>query len=96
MSIEKPKSLPLVGMIEIAMMAGVQRPAVSMWRLRHDDFPEPVTIEIYEGLNIGDLFWRPEVEEWLLATGRRVDARWSKEDVQSSEKRESRRFPSSR
>lgn len=62
------KPLPLVGMIEIARSAGVQRPVVSVWRSRHSDFPEPVA-----ELEVGPIFWWPDVERWLLDTGRLIN-----------------------
>ena len=68
--------LPLVGLIEIAMRAGVQRPAVSMWRKRHEDFPVPVA-----ELKVGPVFWWPDVAAWLRASGREVDADWSAEQI---------------
>lgn len=71
------RTLPLVGLIEIAMRAGVRRPVASMWRTRYPDtFPEPVA-----ELAIGPVFWWPDVAQWLSATGRKTDADWSREDV---------------
>jgi predicted DNA-binding transcriptional regulator AlpA len=34
--------IALISMPEVAELAGVQRPAVTTWRRRHDDFPRPV------------------------------------------------------
>ncbi len=65
---EDPKTLPLVGLIEIARRAGVRRSVVTDWRRRHPAFPEPV-----ETLKVGPVFWWPEVERWLLSTGRSTD-----------------------
>ena len=62
------KPLPLVGLIEIARRAGVRRPVVSDWRRRHADFPRPVA-----ELAVGPVFWWPDVERWLVATGRSTD-----------------------
>ena len=62
------KPLPLVGLIEIARRAGVRRPVVSDWRRRHADFPQPVV-----ELAVGPVFWWPDVERWLAATGRSTD-----------------------
>lgn len=59
------RPLPLVGLIEIARRAGVRRPVVSDWRRRHADFPKPVA-----ELAVGPVFWWPDVERWLVATGR--------------------------
>jgi hypothetical protein len=57
--------LPLVGLIEIARRAGVRRPVVTEWRTRHANFPQPVA-----NLQIGPVFWWPDVMGWLRATGR--------------------------
>lgn len=59
---------PLVGLIEIAQRAGVQRPVVSTWRSRYPDFPVPI-----RELHVGPVFWWPQVKAWLAATGRRYD-----------------------
>ena len=66
----------LVGLTEIAQRAGVQKPAVSMWRTRHETFPPPAA-----ELATGPVwFWEP-VRRWLEATGRETDAGWSRADV---------------
>lgn len=62
------KPLPLAGLIEIARRAGVRRPVVSTWRSRYTDFPRPVA-----DLEVGPVFWWPDVERWLLATDRQSD-----------------------
>ena len=55
----------LVGVSEIAELAGVSVYTVYAWRRRHQDFPAPVA-EL-----TGLLVWRwPEVQAWLRATGR--------------------------
>ena len=72
------KTLPLVGLIDIAMRAGVRRPVVSVWRTRYPDFPAPVAV-----LAVGPVFWWPDVARWLTATGRQVDAGWTRQDVVS-------------
>jgi hypothetical protein len=76
--------MPLVGLIEICMRAAVQRPVVTMWRKRHDDFPTPVA-----ELTVGPVFWWPEVERWLAATGRLMPeaAWWTHEQVRRPERR---------
>lgn len=66
----------LVGLVEIAQRAGVQRPVVSTWRKRHPEFPAPVA-----ELHIGPVFWWPTIKEWLQQTGRRWDADWTLEQV---------------
>jgi hypothetical protein len=70
------KQMPLVGYIEIAMRAGVQRPVVTMWRKRHEDFPQPVA-----DLSLGPVFWWPDVERWLSRSGRETDAGWTHEQI---------------
>lgn len=66
--------LPLVGLIEIAMRAGVKRPVVSTWRTRYDDFPAPVAV-----LAVGPIFWWHDVERWLIDTGRNPQADWPRQ-----------------
>ncbi|MFC5828473.1 HsdM family class I SAM-dependent methyltransferase [Nonomuraea insulae] len=50
---------------DIARMAGVGRPAVSNWRRRFHDFPEPVG-----GTSSNPLFSLAEVESWLRDQGK--------------------------
>lgn len=50
---------------EVARLAGVGRAAVSNWRRRHADFPEPVG-----GTPASPTFLLTEVEAWLSARGR--------------------------
>ncbi|GII31073.1 N-6 DNA methylase [Planotetraspora mira] len=50
---------------DIARMADVGRAAVSNWRRRYDDFPEPVG-----GTTSSPLFSLPEVEAWLRRNGK--------------------------
>mgnify|MGYP001317650476 FL=1 len=57
-----------VSSADIARIAGVKPTAVSNWRRRHDDFPEPVG-----GTDRSPRFDLGQVEEWL-ATHRRVPA----------------------
>jgi len=49
----------------IARLAGVGRAAVSNWRRRHPDFPEPVG-----GTAGSPTFLRADIEAWLKATGK--------------------------
>jgi hypothetical protein len=49
----------------IARLAGVGRAAVSNWRRRYPDFPEPVA-----GTAASPTFLRADVEAWLKATGK--------------------------
>ncbi|MGE5156222.1 MAG: N-6 DNA methylase, partial [Betaproteobacteria bacterium] len=53
---------------DIARLAGVGRAAVSNWRRRHGDFPQPVG-----GPPTSPTFARPEVEAWLQANGKQMD-----------------------
>ncbi len=50
----------LVGIGEIAEMAGVSRQAVANWRVRTADFPNPVT-----ELASGPIFRRSQIRSWL-------------------------------
>ncbi|MFC0549872.1 class I SAM-dependent DNA methyltransferase [Planotetraspora thailandica] len=56
---------PTVNAGDIARLADVGRAAVSNWRRRHDDFPEPVG-----GTASSPLFSLPEVEAWLRRNGK--------------------------
>lgn len=61
-----PGRLPLVGLSEIAKRVGLKKvSAVANWRVRYDDFPQPVA-----DLSMGPVFWWPHVEAWLKRTGR--------------------------
>lgn len=71
--------LPLVGLTEIAMNAGVQKPVVAAWRTRYDEFPSPVA-----QLHTGSVLWWPHVEQWLIRTGRQTDAGWTLEQVRQN------------
>jgi chromosome partitioning protein len=50
----------LIGLNEVARMAGVSRQAVSNWRSRFSDFPKPVV-----ELSAGPVFDRFQVRSWL-------------------------------
>ncbi|HEX4703803.1 MAG TPA: SAM-dependent methyltransferase, partial [Pseudonocardiaceae bacterium] len=50
---------------DIARLVDVGRAAVSNWRRRHDDFPQPVG-----GTASSPLFSLPEVEKWLRRNGK--------------------------
>lgn len=50
----------LVGIAEIAEMAGVSRAVVVNWRARHDDFPKPV-----KKFGMGPAFDKNQIKEWL-------------------------------
>jgi predicted DNA-binding transcriptional regulator AlpA len=57
-----PETLELVGIAEIAEMAGTRKSAVINWRKDHENFPKPVVI-----LRAGPIFWKSQVETWLDA-----------------------------
>ncbi len=63
--------LPLAGYLEIAAAARVERSVVTIWRGRHESFPDPVAV-----LKVGPVWWWPDVQEWLRRTGRSFDG-WS-------------------
>ncbi|PZU02181.1 MAG: hypothetical protein DI630_09390 [Gordonia sp. (in: high G+C Gram-positive bacteria)] len=60
---------PLVRSADIAVMANVSRAAVTQWRKRHNDFPDPVE----DSDSDSPLFDRNEVEQWLIERGRLPD-----------------------
>ncbi len=53
---------------DIARLVDVGRAAVSNWRRRHEDFPQPVG-----GTASSPLFSLNQVEDWLRRNGKRVD-----------------------
>src|SRR5438876_12287561 len=57
-----PKRPDLMGLSDIARLAGVQRSAVANWRDRHDNFPKPVPVA-----GAGPVFKRDAVLAWLEA-----------------------------
>jgi chromosome partitioning protein len=59
----------LVGIFEIAEMAGVTRQAVANWRARSSDFPPPVA-----ELQSGPVFRREQVRRWLKRRKRQMQA----------------------
>lgn len=56
--------MDLVGLAEIADMAGVSRQAVTNWTARHDSFPEPLA-----RLAAGPVWKRNDIAAWLEAQG---------------------------
>ncbi|MEU2628202.1 N-6 DNA methylase [Kitasatospora sp. NPDC007106] len=56
---------PEVTAVEIARLAGVGRAAVSNWRRRHPDFPQPAG-----GTDTSPTFRLDEVEHWLRSQGK--------------------------
>ncbi len=56
----------LIGLAEVAALAGVSRAAVSNWRRRHD-FPQPA-------MSAGRTVWvvRAEAETWLASRSTRI------------------------
>jgi hypothetical protein len=57
----------LVGAHEIAQMLGVTRQRVNAIVQTHDDFPEPVG-----QLAAGRIWYRKDILEWALRTGREL------------------------
>lgn len=64
------EQMPLVGLREIADATSVGTTAVANWRVRYEDFPQPVA-ELY----MGPVFWWPHVELWLRRNDRLDDGR---------------------
>ncbi|MEU8428464.1 N-6 DNA methylase [Micromonospora sp. NPDC048887] len=56
-----PAQAHLVSRSEIARLAGVERPAVTNWQRRHQDFPKPLPTAD------GEMFRRDEVAAWLAS-----------------------------
>lgn len=59
----------LLGASDIARLTGVKRPAVSNWRRRFNDFPEPVA-----GATSQPLFSLEEVRDWCRTHGKPFEA----------------------
>ena len=59
----------LVGINEIAGMAGVSPQAVANWRVRSSDFPQPL-----KELASGPVFRRTQVRAWLKRNNRKLTA----------------------
>jgi len=57
----------LVGINEIATMAGVSTQAVANWRVRSSDFPQPL-----KELASGPVFRRTQIRAWLKRNNRRL------------------------
>lgn len=62
---EQHDELVTLSLAGIARFAGVGRAAVSNWRRRHSDFPEPVG-----GTDASPLFSLADAESWLLRHGK--------------------------
>lgn len=58
---------PLLGINEIATMAGVSSQAVINWRARLADFPKPISV-----LASGPVFRRNQIRAWLLKNNRKL------------------------
>jgi SAM-dependent methyltransferase len=70
-----------VTVADIARLGGVGRAAVSNWRRRHDDFPQPVG-----GTSVNPVFSLAEVRRWLLAhsEGKKLPEReWLWQDLRA-------------
>lgn len=59
----------LVGINEIATMAGVSTQAVANWRVRSSDFPQPL-----KELASGPVFRRTQIRAWLKRNNRKLGA----------------------
>src|SRR5438105_11727386 len=57
---EMASDADLLGLTDIARLAGVGRTVVANWRKRHADFPPPA-----DSRAAGPVFRREEVQEWL-------------------------------
>lgn len=55
----------LVGAAEIGELLAVDHNTINQWRLRHDDFPQPVRT-----LTAGNVWDARDVVGWAVATGR--------------------------
>ncbi len=55
----------LIGVTEIALLAGVSAAAVCMWRTRETDFPKPIVV-----LKCGPIYSQKEVIRWLRKNSR--------------------------
>ena len=64
-----PSYLPLVGVAEIAARAGVQNSTVCNWRQRYAARDPRFPASVLE-LAMGPIFWWPDVEQWLTASGK--------------------------
>lgn len=59
--------MELIGVSEIAALAGVSSAAISNWRTRHGDFPKPVA-----DIQSGPVFQKIQVIDWLNRRNKRV------------------------
>ena len=57
----------LVGINEIAALAGVTSQAVTNWRARSSDFPSPLA-----ELASGPVFRKPQIRAWLKRNNRKL------------------------
>lgn len=60
----------LMGLGEVAARCGVRASAVSMWRSRYHDFPEPDSV-----LLCGPVWLESTIERWLASHPERVRVR---------------------
>lgn len=73
-----PESLDLVGVAEIARMAGVSKQAVANWRARSDDFPKPLS-----ELKSGPVWMASDIRAWAERRG--IELRPVRREAQSDE-----------
>lgn len=65
--------LELVGLGEIAQIAGVDKSTVCLWRKRFSDFPKAIA-----QLSVGPIFVKAEVTLWILTCSPQVVRRGTK------------------
>lgn len=65
----RPSYLSLVGVAEIAAHAGVQNSTVCNWRQRYTARDPRFPASVLD-LAMGPIFWWPDVERWLTASGK--------------------------
>lgn len=62
---ERPDPGALLGVSELAERYGVQPNTITVWQLRHDDFPEPL-VEVGGRVRV---WWAPDVDRWVESRG---------------------------
>lgn len=65
----RPSDLPVLGVVEIAAHARVQNSTVCNWRQRYSARDPRFPASVLE-LAMGPIFWWPDIEQWLVATGK--------------------------
>jgi hypothetical protein len=65
----RPAYLPMVGVAEIAAHTAVQNSTVCNWRQRYRARDPRFPASVLE-LAMGPIFWWPDIEQWLVASGK--------------------------